>query len=263
MGLNMLSYTICYTWLEGCVKGWGKLVSNEPEFNSFLVNSVQARLRDEEVSLTFESDLSALVSTDMAVDTLKRIINAPAPDPEPWEIGEALAECVLQDEYNIKWPWNKERDKRTPKASLPGADLIGFIEIGNTIMFALGEVKTSADLVSPPRIMHGRSGMIHQLDKLANNLQIHRSLIKWLLTRCKNTDFWPLFQEAVINYLNSGGKIIALFGILLRDTAPNQLDLKGRVSALSAVVQVPTNMDLCAWYLPSPISKWPSLVVGM
>ena len=149
MGLNMLSYTICYTCSEGCVKGCGKLVSNETEFNSFLVNSVRVRLRDEEVSLTFESDLSALVSTDMAVDTLKRIINAPATDPEPWEIGEALAECVLQDEYNIKWPWNKERDKRTPRASLPGADLIGFVEIGKTIMFALGEVKTSADLASP------------------------------------------------------------------------------------------------------------------
>ncbi len=258
----MLSYTVCYTCSEGCVSGCGKLVTNDSEFNSYLVNSVCARLKDEEVSATFESDLSALASTDMAVDTLKRILNAPAPDPEPWEIGEALAECVLEEEYEIKWPWNKERDKRTPKASLPGADLVGFIEINNTAKFALGEVKTSTDTDTPPQIMYGRSGMTHQLDKLANNLQVHRSLIKWLLLRCKNTEFWPLFQGATKNYLDSGGRNIALLGILIRDTAPNQLDLKGRAGALSAVVQVPTNMDLCAWYLPSPINQWPSIVSG-
>jgi hypothetical protein len=257
----MLPYTVCYTCSAGCINGLGKKVVDVTNFTSYLAGSVRARLRDEETELAFQSDLAALASTDMAVNTLKRILQASAPDPEPWEIGESLAECLLEEEHDIKWPWNMERDKRTPKASLPGADLIGFIKISDTIMFVLGEVKTSGDQSSPPNIMYGRSGMIHQLDRLANNLQIHFSLIKWLFVRCKNTEFWPLFQEATRNYLSSGGKKVALFGILMRDTIPNQFDLMSRATALSAVVQEPTNVGLYAWYLPHPINNWPSLVI--
>ena len=39
----------------------------------------------------------------------------------------------------MKFPWNSDRDKRTPKASLPGADLVGFIENGDEVVLVLGE----------------------------------------------------------------------------------------------------------------------------
>ena len=257
----MLPYTVCYTCSAGCINGLGKKVVDVTNFTSYLVGYVRARLLDEETNLPFQSDLAALASSDMAIDTLRRILQASAPDPEPWEIGESLAECLLEEEHDIKWPWNMERDKRTRKACLPGADLIGFIKTDDTTIFVLGEVKTSEDKASPPNIMYGRSGMIYQLDRLANNLQIHYSLIKWLWVRCKNTEFWPLYEEATRNYLNSEGKKVALFGILMRDTIPNQFDLKSRATALSAVVQKPTNVELYAWYLPHPINNWPSLVI--
>ena len=39
----------------------------------------------------------------------------------------------------MKFPWNSDRDKRTPKASLSGADLVGFIENGDEVVLVLGE----------------------------------------------------------------------------------------------------------------------------
>jgi len=258
----MFSYKTCYGETEGCVKWQGKQAVNNPEFIDYLHNSVQVRLRNEDLNSIFSSDLSALVTTDMAGDTLRRLLLEPAQDPEPWEIGEALAECILEEEGGVSWPWNMERDKRTPKACLPGADLVGFITINQITILALGEVKTSEDTSAPPSVMDGRSGMIYQLDNLASNIQVHRCLIKWLHPRCKNTHFWPMYQEAVKNYLNSGGKTVMLFGMLMRDTTPNNLDLENRGKTLSSCVEVPTSVELCAWYLPSPISQWNSILAG-
>ena len=51
-----------------------------------------------------------------------------SPEAEDWEVGEALAECALQHDSGreVHWPWNTVRDRRTPRASLPGTDLVGF-----------------------------------------------------------------------------------------------------------------------------------------
>ncbi|NCC61037.1 MAG: hypothetical protein EOM12_08860 [Verrucomicrobiae bacterium] len=56
---------------------------------------------------------------------------------------EALAEAWLEKEHKVIWPWNMERDKRNANASLPGADLVGFVENGSEIRLILGEVKSS------------------------------------------------------------------------------------------------------------------------
>ena len=71
-----------------------------------------------------------------------------------------------------------------------------------------------------------------------------------------------MYQEAVKNYLTSGGKTVMLFGMLMRDTTPNNLDLENRGKTLFSCVEVPTSVELCAWYLPSPISQWKSILLG-
>jgi hypothetical protein len=182
------------------------------------------------------------------------------PLPQPWEVGEALAECLLQERHHSIWPWNSGRDRRTPKASLPGADLVGFYEVSGGATFLFGEVKTSNDRETPPQVLYGRSGMIAQLENLATRIDIHYSLIKWLRPRCRGTPFWPLYQNAMQRYAASNGKDFLLVGCLMRDTPPDERDLGGRGRALARIVENPSIARLHAWYLPVPIRKWLTLL---
>lgn len=257
----MLTYDSAYSGNNISVKWHGKSVIGQVEFNAYLSGPTQSRLHDEAHQAQFTADLSALATTGMASDTLVQLL-ASEPDKEPWEVGEALAECLLEEERGVKFPWNSERDKRTPKASLPGADIVGLVEDGEEALLVLGEVKTSSDTSTPPQVMTGKSGMIHQLDTLATNISIHNCLLKWLYPRCKNTDLWPLYQKAASNYLNSGGTAIKLVGMLMRDTTPNELDLKNRAVHLATKVSAPTEVELDAWYFPTPIEDWIAVVQG-
>lgn len=252
---------LCFSSSEGQVNWYGKRVAEEAEFNTFLAGPVRSRLFDEVQRTEYEADLRPLATTGLASDTITRLL-ASEPDREPWEVGEALAESLLEEERGVKFPWNSERDKRTPKASLPGADLVGFIEKGDEALLVLGEVKTSSDANNPPNVMNGKSGLIHQLDNLATEISIHNCLLKWLHPRCKNTGLWPLYEKAAKKYLASGGRAIKLIGMLMRDTEPNELDLKNRAKDLATKVSTPTEVELDAWYFPTPIEDWPIIVQG-
>ena len=257
----MFRRDVSFSGSETQVTWQGNQATDIKEFRHYLAGPVRRRLDDEARRSSFETDLRALATTDMASDTLNKLLSS-EPDREPWEVGEALAECLLEEEPGVTWPWNMERDKRTPKASLPGADLVGFVAAKEGVLLALGEVKTSSDASNPPNVMSGRSGMVHQLDNLASNIRIHACLIGWLHVRCKNTDLWPTFQEAVKQYLASKGRAIILFGVLMRDTEPNENDLSGRAKALCRKLGSPTRAELHAWYCPESISTWPSLAKG-
>jgi len=71
-----------------------------------------------------------------------------------------------------------------------------------------------------------------------------------------------MYQEAVTHYLASGGKLMVLFGVLIRDTAPTDKDLQSRSAALARSIDAPTTAVLQAWYLPEPIDRWPRLAMG-
>lgn len=79
------------------------------------------------------------------------------------------------DEHGAVWPWNENRDRKTPKASLPGADIVGFLGSGPDTVFLFGEVKTSSDKDNPPGVMAGRGGLAHQIDSLASRASCRRS----------------------------------------------------------------------------------------
>ncbi len=254
--------TISYEDREQQVSWCGVNMEDGAEFNLFLANDVASRFYDKEESDKFEAQLQSLANTGFARVSLDAVLLAKDPELIDWKIGEAIAEAYLAREYNITWPWNMERDKRNPRASLPGADLIGFRIEGENVRLVLGEVKTSSNPKTPPGVMNGRSGMTYQIDKLANNLSLIYQLLNWLWHRCKGTEHEASFKAAIGLFLNAGNKAIALFGVLIRDTQPNEQDLQTRGQTLARTLQVPTTCHLIAIYLPCAIASLPARVSG-
>src|ERR1700733_1854809 len=93
----------------------GHRLSDATEFDVFLRGPVKARVSDADFERELADDLEALASTQMASETLHKILSA-SPTPLDWEIGEAMAECLLEDEFGVSWPWNENRDRKTPHA---------------------------------------------------------------------------------------------------------------------------------------------------
>lgn len=254
-----LGAAICYSGCAASARWEGRHVIDKTLFKRFVREVVASRVADADSS--FEPDLRGLATTGMATEFVERLLKAVA-EPEGWEIGEALAECALQKDSGreVHWPWNTVRDRRTPRASLPGTDLVGFYREDDSVFLLFGEVKTSSDRSSPPSVMNGGSGMAWQLEQSATRLDIQNSLLKWLASRCREVPYSDLFKKAVSRYIRSNGKELVLVGILVRDTAPSELDLKSRGESLSRRLVEPTRIELIAWYLPIPIAEWPKLL---
>lgn len=223
----------------------------------FLAGAVADRLHDEGGLTDFHVHLNGLATTGFAREGLQELLAAAEVEEKSWAVGEALAEAWLTLEHGIDWPWNMAADKRTPKASLPGPDLIGFLTIDGGVRLVLGEVKSSTDAGVPPGVMTGRAGMTHQLEALAQNKSLLYTILRWLHCRCKEGKNLALFNGAVKTLLDSKHKNVALFGVLVRDTQPNHMDLRNRGIHLSGVVSEPGNCILVALYLPCPLAELP------
>jgi hypothetical protein len=251
-----------YEGVQDAVLWKGVHFTDVDEFYSFVSNDVASRLHDDSGKSDFVSHLNSLASTGFAQENVRAILEAEKPEERDWAVGEAMAEAWLTHEHDVFWPWNMERDKRTPKASLPGADLVGFMRQGDETRLVLGEVKCSSDSNTPPNVMTGRTGMIHQLENLAANIGLLHTLIRWLQPRCRGNDAEPHFNAAISLLLQSGNKAMTLFGVLVRDTQPNEFDLRNRGTSLGKIIKPPSACRLLALYIPCPIANLPSRVQG-
>lgn len=248
-----------YSGKSGSASWEGHWVKDDAHFKEFVRGVVRDRVAD--AASPFDVELRGLATTGMATEFVERLLRS-VPEPKDWEVGEALAECILQQNSGpeIFWPWNTVRDRRTPRASLPGADLVGFCRDGEAVTLLFGEVKTSSDTNTPPNVMYGGSGMTWQLEESATRLDVQHSLLKWLHSRCQATLHRELYEKAVRRYLASAGKELLLVGVLIRDTRPNELDVKSRAMVLAKKLLLPTRVQIVAWYLPVPIQDWPNLL---
>jgi hypothetical protein len=68
--------------------------------------------------------------------------------------------------------------------------------------------------------------------------------------RTKGGPYQEAFDCSCISYFNTGRKSLVLFGVLIRDTQPNERDLSARGKALRRKLASPTQCDLVALYLP-------------
>lgn len=252
---------VVYQSTYGCASWQGERAVAGDGLNTFLSGPVAARLNDTEGGEELRSHLRGLSLTGMGQDALEEVLAADVPEERDWAAGEALAEAVLEEHHDVVLPWNTERDKRNPFASLPGADIVGFQRDGNSHRLALGEVKCSSEEQSPPQVMSGRSGGIgHQLDTLASNLGTICQLLKWLVPRVKGTTYEGSFNNACTRYFNSRHRDVALFGILIRDTEARETDLRARGRNFGGSLQAPSRCQLLALYLPWPISRLPAAI---
>lgn len=258
--MNVKFATLAYEYQEKQVSWHGYCLLDNTDFNLFMTSDVAARLNDDEGTNEFEGLLQSLSLTGFGKKNLEEILSTAIPEEREWAIGEALAEAWLLSAHGVIWPWNMERDKRNPNSSLPGADLIGFMQVNSETLLVLGEVKSSCEDKYPPSVMLGRSGMKHQIDNLVTDVSLIFQLLRWLHQRCKNTQFQSLFEACLANYAESGKKALSLFGVLIRDTSANELDLKSRSMALSKTLEHPTSCKLIALYLPCKITDLPAKV---
>jgi hypothetical protein len=255
-------HTTAYSSTQDATSWDGVCFTSGREFDEFISNEVASRLHDDEGRAELKAHLRGLVSTGFAQDSLQAILDAEHPEDRDWAVGEALAEVWLSREHGVFWPWNMERDKRTPQASLPGADLVGFVTHGSETRLALGEVKCSSDSNAPPNVMTGRHGMTHQLEALATDMGLLYTLIRWLHPRCRGSGAEPHFEAAVGLLLKSGNKAMTLFGVLVRDTQPDERDLRNRGQHLGGIVKAPAGCHLLALYLPWSIASLHDRVQG-
>lgn len=259
MSAATLASTLVYSGSHNGATWRGHAVADRAAFATYLRGVVRPRVADADSD--FEADLRGLATTGMASEQVERVLRA-VPEPHGWEIGEALAECALQSDSGreIHWPWNTVRDRRTPRASLPGTDLVGFCRLDDGVWLLFGEVKTSSQPDSPPNVMHGGGGMAGQLAASAQRLDVQYSLLKWLYARCSTELHRSLYEQAVRRFLASAGKELLVVGVLIRDTQPNKADLQHSGKALRTKLPAPTRVELFAWYLPVPVADWPALM---
>lgn len=251
---------IAYQAAADCVAWQGECAQNGEALTAFLHGPVADRLQDTASGEALQEHLRGLSLTGMGQETLEEVLAAEVPEMRDWAAGEALAEAVLEAHHDVELPWNNERDKRNPFASLPGADIVGFQRDGDSHCLALGEVKCSSEAQWPPQVMYGRSGMIHQLEVLASDLGTIYQLLLWLLPRVKNTPYQTAFNSACTRYLDSGRRDVALFGILVRDQEARDTDLRPRGHSLASCLDAPTRCRLIALYLPWPIAQLPQAI---
>ena len=266
-----LTVTTAYSGAQGSARWRGATVTDGAAFRRYMRSRVSARVHDTAHRAGVEDALRGLASTSMETAFVESFLKA-APPINSWEIGEALAECVLADDATVKacWPWNSARDRRTPRASLPGADLVGFCRVGDEVLLLFGEVKTSSDPATPPGVMTGRTGMTTQLERLATDGGLQFALVNWLFARCQDPVHEDLFRLASERFIASSGRALVVAGVLVRDTQPNALDLQSRAASLAATinaggggagtVDANTRVELIALYAPIPINDWPELV---
>jgi len=238
----------------------GLKMNDDDDFKMFMTEKVASRLYDVEEQTEYESYLRGLSNTDFTRENMDDcLVPGTVMSKEWWDISEAIAEAFLTEEHNIIWPWNMSRDKRNPNASLAGADLVGFKVEESKVQFVFGEVKSSHDPENPPRVM---VGMTNQIKNLAENSRLKYGLIRWLFSRCKTGAYENFFRSAMKLFMNSEGKDISLYGVLVRDTQPTEHDLKKSRGKLTEVINPPSICHLIALYLPCMVADLPYRVTG-
>ena len=254
---------LCYCNNHNTVVWNGYEVNNNIAYQTFMENNVRDRLNDTQGQQIIENYLRSLNLTGFESDNLDLLLSTTSQEERDWAVGESFAEAILEQNYNVTFPWNNNRDLRNENASLPGADIVGIIDDGGQFKLVFGEVKTSVQNNYPPNVMYGRSGMIHQLETIGTDFTRLLTLIKWLFFRCRGTRFQNSFDEAFRYLLQNNNQGLYLIGILVRpNIISNEDDLRSRGEYLGNLFATTARKGLLLeYYLPYSSEDFVNLAV--
>ncbi len=203
----------------------------EGSFKNYLVKRIKPKLDDE--NWTQELINMAVEMTGFSAENFEEIFRNKE-NYSCWRIGEVVAECILEDSGKARFYYDSCRDLKNPYANNTGADIVGFCDVDGETLFLFGEVKTSNSPSAPPSVLYGRTGMIEQLTELQTNEIKRDNLVKWITSKTKllSEEFRKDLTKALSAYIRTNREKVTLVGVLVRDTEPNELDLKNRAKAL-------------------------------
>lgn len=218
------------------------------DLDEALSDAVASLVFDDAGNDEIEALLGGVTDTEFARDNLDKLLHL-VREPEPWRVGEAIAEYFLTESRYCHFPWPDGRDERKRGSSLPGADLLGFQCDGGADRFVFGEVKTSAELSYPPGAVYGRHGLKQQIEDIRDRSEIRDDLVRYLAHRAVSATWKERFKCAVALYLQNNNDV-RIFGILVRDVPPDDDDLRVRVHRLAQDCPASMVIGLLAIYLP-------------
>lgn len=222
---------------------------DDGQVGEILSGPVKEILQDTTGNDELQELLSSVVSTEFEQEGLRELL-ADDTVPANWRVGEAIAEAFVADKGDCVFPWPTGRDLKNPNASPAGCDLTGFQPVddeGLPYRFAFGEVKTSEHNQSPPSVMTSLGSQLHGL---RDNRKVKDALCRYLGHHAARADWEPMYKSAAKRYLSSNTTDIAVYGVLVRDIAPNNADISGRARALAENCPAHTDIEMYALYLP-------------
>lgn len=238
------------------IKVAGFFVESEEECRSFFIKRVSAKLAETDGAEELKQHLFEMETTGFDLHGLIEQVEA-SPQAKDWEIGEALAEVVLEDNYEGMFPWPTGFDKRAKKASLPGPDLVGF-QRHSAPRFVFGQVKSSSEKRTPPQVINkAKDCLRNQMFQLVHCNADQQQLISWLLVRMRETDWEQAFNEALRRYSEGD---FWLVGMLISGNRETKEDDLARIC--SEIDHQPGNgeVHLLGFYLPFLKEQWVKLI---
>lgn len=222
---------------------------DDGQVGEILSGPVKEILQDTAGKDKLQDLLSSVVSTEFEQEGLRELL-ADDTVPNSWRVGEVIAEAFVADQGACVFPWPTGRDLKNPNASPAGCDLTGFQPVEDNELpyrFAFGEVKTSEHNQSPPSVMTSLGSQLHGL---RDSRKVKDALCRYLGHHAARTDWELMFKSAAKRYLSSSAADVAVYGVLVRDIAPNDLDISGRATALAVNCPAQTDIEIYALYLP-------------
>ncbi|MCX7715137.1 MAG: hypothetical protein N2171_05370 [Clostridia bacterium] len=259
---------VVYQHIDRAFRGYDGVSFEEAETGTLLSGKVKGVLVDRpqrqemlNILQTLQEDTGFQQSQTLLQDI--QALQDESVDVQTFRVGEALAEVVLQEHFQCRLYWNELRDARNPKGNKTGADLVGFIEINNEVLFLFGEVKTSSETTAPPQVMTNPDGIENQLKSLYQDHNKRRILISYIQSKIplvNGENFKNDFNNAIRNYYRKIDAQYLLYGVLVRDTTVNENDVKSSYERLKEQILDPIGLKLLAIYLPITKENWRNII---
>lgn len=261
----------CYQHSDSNIRGYHGIQLTEVECATLLVTLVTDDLTDSEERDEMTADLTGLLQTGFSSANLladiQAIDEASPDDLRAWRIGESLCQVVLEDNFLCRFHWNERRDARNPLGNKTGADVVGFIQTADGVLFLFGEAKTSSETANrPPQVMTtSPKGMEAQLRELYQNSKKRYVLISYLANKTRAlSDVHPfkVDYKAALKTYYADVQLYHLIGVLIRDVDPHVDDVLASYDRLKTTILDPIGLKLLALYTTIKKENWRTIVEG-